>query len=74
MASVPVELIREWEHRAWRFIDAYKEGLGAKDAHDFAIELEFRLRQQTCPLADFDRDGHLAFGRDTHGELLYSYM
>ncbi|KAJ3881314.1 hypothetical protein F5051DRAFT_437009 [Lentinula edodes] len=32
LASIQVELIRKWEHRAWRFIDAYGEGLGAKDA------------------------------------------
>ncbi|KAJ7242043.1 hypothetical protein C8J57DRAFT_1084689 [Mycena rebaudengoi] len=32
MASVSVELIRKWEHRAWRFIDAYGDGLGAKEA------------------------------------------
>ncbi|MGB8840526.1 MAG: hypothetical protein WCC64_05615 [Aliidongia sp.] len=36
-------------------------GRSANDAHDLAIELElyFRLRQQTRPLADFSRDGHL---------------
>jgi hypothetical protein len=32
MSSVPVELIRRWEHRTWRFIEAYAEGLDAKDA------------------------------------------
>ncbi|KAF7319820.1 hypothetical protein MKEN_00764700 [Mycena kentingensis (nom. inval.)] len=32
MASISVELIRKWEHRAWRFIDAYSQGLDAKDA------------------------------------------
>ncbi|TFK91105.1 hypothetical protein K466DRAFT_483432 [Polyporus arcularius HHB13444] len=32
LRSVPVELIRKWEHRAWRFINAYAEGLGARDA------------------------------------------
>ncbi|KAJ3898444.1 hypothetical protein F5879DRAFT_1067473 [Lentinula edodes] len=32
LPSIQVELIRKWEHRAWRFIDAYGEGLGAKDA------------------------------------------
>ncbi|TBU34202.1 hypothetical protein BD311DRAFT_650683, partial [Dichomitus squalens] len=30
--SVSVELIRKWEHCAWRFIDAYTEGLGACEA------------------------------------------
>lgn len=36
-------------------------GFGANDAHDLAVELEFhlRLRQQTRPLADFSRNGHL---------------
>ncbi|KAF8269296.1 hypothetical protein EI94DRAFT_1574630, partial [Lactarius quietus] len=33
LASVPVELIRKWEHRSWRFIDAYSEGLDAHMAH-----------------------------------------
>ncbi|TFY50693.1 hypothetical protein EVG20_g11382 [Dentipellis fragilis] len=32
LASVPMELIRKWEHRAWRFIDAYAGGLDAKAA------------------------------------------
>ncbi|KAH7880123.1 uncharacterized protein C8R40DRAFT_1158615 [Lentinula edodes] len=32
LASIKIELIRKWEHRAWRFIDAYSDGLGAKDA------------------------------------------
>ncbi|TBU52039.1 hypothetical protein BD310DRAFT_833073 [Dichomitus squalens] len=32
LRSVSVELIRKWEHRAWRFIDAYTEGLGAREA------------------------------------------
>ncbi len=32
LESISVELIWKWEHRAWRFIDAYGEGLGAKDA------------------------------------------
>ncbi|MGB8841323.1 MAG: hypothetical protein WCC64_09625, partial [Aliidongia sp.] len=38
-------------------------GRSANDAHDLAIELElhFRLGQQTRPLADFGRDGHLTF-------------
>ncbi|TFL05134.1 hypothetical protein BDV98DRAFT_501471, partial [Pterulicium gracile] len=32
LASVSVLTIRKWEHRAWRFIDAYAKGLDAKDA------------------------------------------
>ncbi|TBU21360.1 hypothetical protein BD311DRAFT_832187 [Dichomitus squalens] len=32
LQSVSVEVIRKWEHRAWRFIDAYAEGLGAREA------------------------------------------
>ncbi|KAJ3831252.1 hypothetical protein F5878DRAFT_549780 [Lentinula raphanica] len=32
LQSVSVELIRKWEHRAWRFIDAYTEGLDAQTA------------------------------------------
>jgi hypothetical protein len=34
LASVPLERICKWEHRAWRFIDAYNTGLGAKDAQE----------------------------------------
>src|SRR6266404_385526 len=47
-------------------------GFGANDAHDLAVELEFHfgLRQQTRPLADFSRNGHLTLGRDTHDLLL----
>ena len=32
LASVPVELICKWEHRARRLIDAYAEGLDACSA------------------------------------------
>ena len=32
LASIRVELIRKWEQRAWRFIDAYAEGLDARAA------------------------------------------
>ncbi|KAJ3831455.1 hypothetical protein F5878DRAFT_511617, partial [Lentinula raphanica] len=32
LCSVSVELIRKWEHRSWRFIDAYSENLDARDA------------------------------------------
>lgn len=32
LRSVPVSLIRKWEHRTWRFIEAYSDGLAAKDA------------------------------------------
>lgn len=32
MESISVQLIRKWEHRAWRFVHAYSEGLGAKDS------------------------------------------
>ncbi|KAI4293703.1 hypothetical protein K525DRAFT_181665, partial [Schizophyllum commune Loenen D] len=32
MASVSIETIRRWEHRMVRWIDAYRGGLGAKDA------------------------------------------
>ncbi|KAJ3765771.1 hypothetical protein FB446DRAFT_767596 [Lentinula raphanica] len=32
LRSVPVELIRKYEHRSWRFIDAYAESLDAKEA------------------------------------------
>ncbi|KAJ3831483.1 hypothetical protein F5878DRAFT_654823 [Lentinula raphanica] len=32
LRSVPVDLIRKWEHRSWRFIDAYSENLDATDA------------------------------------------
>ncbi|KIL57128.1 hypothetical protein M378DRAFT_1031360 [Amanita muscaria Koide BX008] len=32
LASVSVETIRKWEHRMKRWMEAYKDGLGAKDA------------------------------------------
>ncbi|TBU36249.1 hypothetical protein BD309DRAFT_995672 [Dichomitus squalens] len=32
LRSVSVELIRKWEHRAWRFIDTYTKGPGACEA------------------------------------------
>lgn len=32
LLSVPVELVRKWEHRMWRWITAYEEGLDAKNA------------------------------------------
>ncbi|TFY70750.1 hypothetical protein EVG20_g2243, partial [Dentipellis fragilis] len=31
LESVSVATIRRWEHRTWRFVDAYGEGLDAKD-------------------------------------------
>ena len=40
--SVPVELIRKWEHRAWRFIEAYADGLGARDAQKRVKEFSSR--------------------------------
>src|ERR1700722_6334473 len=47
-------------------------GFGANDACDLTIELElhFRLWQQTRPLADFSRNGHLTFGCDTYSHLV----
>ncbi|CAK5282859.1 unnamed protein product [Mycena citricolor] len=42
MASVSVELIPKWEHCAWRFIEAYSEGLGAKDAQRKVKEFSSR--------------------------------
>ncbi|KAJ7623777.1 hypothetical protein FB45DRAFT_752730 [Roridomyces roridus] len=42
MASVSVELIRKWEHRAWRFIDAYKSGLAANEAQRRVKEFSSR--------------------------------
>ncbi|KAJ7216055.1 hypothetical protein GGX14DRAFT_359245, partial [Mycena pura] len=47
MASVPVELIRKWEHRVWRFIDAYADGLGAKDAQKRVKELTSYVMERT---------------------------
>ncbi|KAE9384442.1 hypothetical protein BT96DRAFT_842201, partial [Gymnopus androsaceus JB14] len=32
LASVSLETMRQWEHRVYRWIDAYRDGLGAKDA------------------------------------------
>ncbi|TFY69697.1 hypothetical protein EVJ58_g265 [Rhodofomes roseus] len=42
LASVSVELIRKWEHRAWRFIDAYGGGLDAKQAQARVQEFSSR--------------------------------
>ncbi|RDX40287.1 hypothetical protein OH76DRAFT_1459549 [Lentinus brumalis] len=42
LRSVPVELIWKWEHRAWRFIDAYAEGLGAREAQKKVKEFSSR--------------------------------
>lgn len=43
LASVSLELIRRWEHRSWRFIEAYAEGL---DAHSSQQKVrEFSSRQ-----------------------------
>lgn len=32
LESVSVETIRKWEHRMWRWVDAYDGGMGARDA------------------------------------------
>ena len=32
LESVMVETIRKWEHRMWRWVDAYDGGMGARDA------------------------------------------
>ena len=32
LASVDVQLIRKWEHRVYRWMDAYRAGKNAKDA------------------------------------------
>jgi hypothetical protein len=32
LAQVKIRNIRLWEHRVWRWINAYSEGMGAKDA------------------------------------------
>ncbi|TBU27119.1 hypothetical protein BD311DRAFT_846130, partial [Dichomitus squalens] len=42
LRSVSLELIRKWEHRAWRFIDAYAEGLGAREAQQKVREFSSR--------------------------------
>ncbi|KAL1743271.1 hypothetical protein HDZ31DRAFT_41265, partial [Schizophyllum fasciatum] len=42
LQSVAVGLIRKWEHRAWRFIDAYGDGLDARDAQKRVKEFSSR--------------------------------
>ena len=32
LESVAVETIRKWEHRMWRWLDAYDGGMGAREA------------------------------------------
>ena len=39
MASVPVALIRKWEHRMWQYVEAYDVGLDAKRAQEQVREL-----------------------------------
>ena len=34
MASVKLETIRQWEHRTFRWCEAYRSGAGAKEAQD----------------------------------------
>lgn len=34
LASVSVQLIRKWEHRTWRWIEAYTKGLNSKEAQE----------------------------------------
>ena len=50
---------------------ALAPGGGADDPNRLAVELEFdlRVRQQTRPLADGDRNGHLPFRRNAHSRL-----
>ncbi|KAF7305003.1 hypothetical protein MKEN_01215100 [Mycena kentingensis (nom. inval.)] len=53
MASVSVQLIRKWKHRVWRFIDAYKDGLGATDAQRKVKEFssrKYKSHQDPCLL------------------------
>ena len=47
-------------------------GLGADDTYGLAVELELhlRVRRKARPLANFSRNGHLAFGRDAHVQPL----
>ncbi|EJF60164.1 hypothetical protein DICSQDRAFT_63456, partial [Dichomitus squalens LYAD-421 SS1] len=42
LQSVSIELIRKWEHRAWRFVDAYAEGLRAREAQQKVKEFSSR--------------------------------
>jgi hypothetical protein len=32
LASVPLQTIRRWEHRMYRWMEAYRSGLGTKNA------------------------------------------
>lgn len=42
LGSVSVELIRKWELRAWRFIEAYGDGLEAREAQKRVKEYSTR--------------------------------
>ncbi|KAA1476310.1 hypothetical protein DENSPDRAFT_784921, partial [Dentipellis sp. KUC8613] len=42
LESVSVATIRRWEHRTWRFVDAYGEGLDAKDCQKKVKEFSSR--------------------------------
>lgn len=43
LASVPIESIRKWEHRMKRWMEAYRNGLGAKEAQEKVKEFSSRL-------------------------------
>ena len=42
LESVSVETIRKWEHRMWRWVDAYAGGMGARDAQLHVREFSSR--------------------------------
>ncbi|TBU56316.1 hypothetical protein BD310DRAFT_823845, partial [Dichomitus squalens] len=52
LRSVSVELIRKWEHWAWRFVDAYAEGLGAREAQPKVKEFSSRRYKSHCRIPE----------------------
>ncbi|KAE9394624.1 hypothetical protein BT96DRAFT_827392, partial [Gymnopus androsaceus JB14] len=42
LASVSLETMRRWEHRVYHWIDAYWDGLGAKDTQKQVKDFSFK--------------------------------
>lgn len=52
LLSVPVELIRKWEHRMWQWIAAYEGGLDAKNAIIRVQEFSSRKFASHCRVSE----------------------
>ncbi|KAK0193267.1 hypothetical protein F5146DRAFT_1101394 [Armillaria mellea] len=52
LAPVPVERIWKWEHRMYRWMNAYSNGLGAKDAQAKVKEFSSRCYTSHCQVPE----------------------